>query len=406
MNFIIEGALVSFDDGLRPASVHVIDGHIAAVARSWASTASPAVRIEKIDGRGCILSSGFIDLHCHGGAGADVNDGSREALATLASYHFSHGVTALTPSLSVDPLPTLEKALDVVRTVRRNAQNAGNGKQSKAGPEILGAHFESPYINPIYKGCQALERLLPFDQAAFSLIKNNSDVIARLTIAPELEGVMEAIPKLCGLGIVVAGGHTNANAATFRAAVDRGLSMATHLYNAMSAVHKIGPFRESGALEAALSDDRVFTELIADGRHVSPEQLRIAYRCKGSERFLVCSDASRGAGFSGGDRLFICGQEAIIEEGVATLADRSSLASSVSSLDHMVRVLVKEAGLSIHQALHAASAVPAKAIGLADRKGKIAVGYDADLVLLDSELEVQAVWGRGRGGFLDAKPCP
>jgi N-acetylglucosamine-6-phosphate deacetylase len=169
----------------------------------------------------------------------------------------------------------------------------------------------------------------------------------------------------------------------------------------MASVHKVGPFRVCGALEAALTDDRLYTELIADGRHVPAELLRIARSCKGSDRFLVCSDASRAAGFSGKDTLYICGQEAIVVDGVAMLKDRSSLASSVTSLDGMVRTLVREARFPIHEALRAASAIPAAAIGVADRKGKLRAGYDADLVLLDTELQVRAVWCRGVGGFLD-----
>jgi N-acetylglucosamine-6-phosphate deacetylase len=267
--------------------------------------------------------------------------------------------------------------------------------------EALGAHFESPFINPRFKGCQAAERLLPFDRNALALVEANADAISRITVAPELDGVMAAIPRLRELGIVVSGGHTDADAATFRTAADRGMTMATHLYNAMASVRKVGPFRVSGALEAALSDDRLFTELIADGRHVSAELLRIAYRCKGGDRFLVCSDASRAAGFPGKDTLYICGQEAIVVDGVAMLKDRSSLASSVTSLDGMVRTLVREAGLSVHAALRAASAVPAAAIGVADRKGLLRPGYDADLVLLAAGLHVTAVWCRGEGGKLD-----
>jgi N-acetylglucosamine-6-phosphate deacetylase len=346
-----------------------------------------------IDGRGCILASGFIDLHCHGGAGADVNDGTDEAFATTEAYHRSHGITAWTPTLSVDPVPTLVRAFDLVRRAMRN--------QGPGRAEALGAHFESPYINPRFKGCQAAERLLPFDSEALSLVEANADVIARITVAPELEGVMAAIPRLRELGIVVSGGHSDADAATFREAADRGMTMATHLYNAMSSVHKVGPLRVCGVLEAALTDDRIFTELIADGRHVPAELLKIARSCKGKEKFLVCSDASRAAGFAGKESLYICGQEAMVVDGVAMLKDRSSLASSVTALDGMVRVLVREAGLSVHEALRAASAAPAAAIGVADRKGSLAAGYDADLVLLDEELQVRAVWCRGEGGFLD-----
>lgn len=389
MDFVIEGAQLALEDRLERGNLRVRDGLIAEVDTGSATRGSPLT----IDGSGYILASGFIDLHCHGGAGADVNDGTDEAFTATEAHHRRHGITSWTPTLSVDPLPVLERAFDLVRRAM---------KEDKPGrAETLGAHFESPFINPRFKGCQALERLLPWDNAALSLVERNADVISRITVAPELPGVLDSIPRLRELGIVVSGGHTDADAATFREAADRGMTMVTHLYNAMASVHKVGPFRVCGALETALTDDRLYTELIADGRHVPAELLRIARSCKGKDRFLVCSDASRAAGFSGKDALYICGQEAMVVDGVAMLKDRSSLASSVTSLDGMVRTLVREARFPIHEALRAASAVPAAAIGVADRKGKLREGYDADLVLLDAELQVRAVWCRGVGGFLD-----
>ncbi len=392
MDFVVEGALLALENGLTPGRLVVSGGHIAEVqVGEGVPQGKPG--IQAVDGTGCILAPGFIDLHCHGGAGADVNDGTDEAYGRTEAHHRRHGVTAWTPTLSVDPVPVLETAFDLVRRSMRN--------QRPGRAEALGAHFESPFINPRFKGCQAAERLLPWGSEARSLVEANADVIRRITVAPELEGMLEAIPRLRELGIVVSGGHTDADAATFREAADRGMTMATHLYNAMSSVRKVGPFRVSGALEAALTDDRVFVELIADGRHVPAELLKIAWRCKGSGRALVCSDASRAAGFSGGKTLYICGQEAMVEDGVAMLKDRSSLASSVTSLDGMVRTLVREAGMKVHEALLAASAVPAAAIGVADRKGRLAAGWDADLVLLGADLEVVSVWCRGEGGKLD-----
>ncbi|QQO08918.1 N-acetylglucosamine-6-phosphate deacetylase [Breznakiella homolactica] len=382
---LIQGAQLVRDEGITPGDVLISGSRIAKIAPAGGITPGPDTAV--IDGRNRILSPGFIDLHCHGGAGGDVNDGDPEAYRKMEEFHRSRGVTAFMPTLSVDPMPKLEKACAMVRALRQ--EDAGGGA------EILGVHFESPYINPVYKGCQAAECILPFDEKAMHFIRQNSDIISRITLAPELDGVLEAIPELRQMGILVSGGHSNADAVMFRRAADRGMTMATHLYNAMSSVRKEGPYRIPGVLEAALTDDRIYTELIADGHHVPGELLQIAYRCKGPDRFMACSDASRAAGYSGSERVFICGQEAVIENGVGMLKDRSSLASSVVALDTMVRVLAEKAGLTPHLALRAVSYVPAKAAGIDNRKGRLAEGYDADLVLLDEKLNVCSVWCRG-----------
>lgn len=382
---IITGVLLALEDKLVPGSLRIRGEHIASVSMEAEITSKDGCEI--ISGGGCILAPGFIDLHCHGGAGGDVNDGDETAFFRMEEFHRRNGVTSFMPSLSVDPLPKLEKACEMLRSL---------SKASLRGrAEILGLHFESPYISPKYPGCQAPERLLPFDHRAINFIEANYDIITRITLAPELEGVMDALPRLWEMGILISAGHTNAAADTFRAAADRGVRMTTHLYNAMSSVHKEGPFRVPGVLEAALTDDRVYTECIADGYHVPAELIKIAYRCKGPDKFLICSDASRAAGYDSTEPLFICGQEAVVENGIAMLKDRSSLASSVVSLDTMIRFLTEKAGFSISQALRAASLVPAMAAGVADRKGRLVPGFDADMVLLGEDLRVRAVWCRG-----------
>jgi len=179
-----------------------------------------------IDIGGFILAPGFIDLHCHGGAFSDVNDGTSEALERVGAFHQAHGVTAYTPSVSVDPLPAIRKALDTIRRRRRGTDR----ERSK----FWGPISKVPTSIPGHKGCQAAERLLPFDQEALSLIQEYAPSIRRITVAPEVPGVLDAIPQLREWGLVVSLGLSAADAAVFRAAVDRGATMATHLFNAMS----------------------------------------------------------------------------------------------------------------------------------------------------------------------------
>lgn len=385
MKTVIENVLLALPGGLAAGSAVIEDGLISSVSKGLRTEPFPDAVI--IDGDGCILAPGFIDLHCHGGAGSDVNDATVEALETVGSFHLRNGTTSWAPTLSVDPLPVLERAFDEVRSFRE-----GN---APGRIFCLGAHFESPWIALSRKGCQAAERILPFDDSARDFIEAHSSAISRITLAPELPGAMDFIPRLRELGIVVSGGHTDADADLFTAAADRGMTMVTHLYNAMSSVRKDGPFRRCGALEAALTDDRLYAEVICDGYHVPFEMIEIARRCKGRDRFMLCSDANRGAGMRSGGTVFTCGQEAVIENGIAMLKDRSSLASSVTPLAGMVRHLVQIVGVPVHEALAAASRVPAAAAGIAESKGTIEAGKDADLVLLDAELSVRSVW---RGG--------
>ncbi|MBU1080212.1 MAG: amidohydrolase family protein, partial [Spirochaetes bacterium] len=392
MDTILYNALLALEDGLKPGSLRFSGGRVVEVdtlGASSAPSARTASRCRLIDAEGMIAAPGLIDLHCHGGSGYDVNDEDPGSVAAVAEFHRAHGVTAMMPSIAVDARAVMERSLDRIRAAVIDSDYSGGSS------EILGAHLEGPFISERYRGCQDIDNIRPMDSAAIAFLESWAGSLARVTLAPELPGALEAIPRLREAGMTVSIGHSEADAKTCRLAADRGATLVTHLYNAMSSVRKDGPYRVPGVLEAALTDDRLFAEIIADGIHVPAELVSLALRCKGPKRLLVCSDANRGAGLPDSSVIEVCGSRARVSNGVAVLEDGTGLAGSVTTLDGMVRYMASSLGLPVHEALLAASAVPAMAAGVADRKGHLRSGYDADIILLDSKLAVRRVWCRG-----------
>jgi N-acetylglucosamine-6-phosphate deacetylase len=344
-----------------------------------------------IDARGLISSPGFMDSHCHGGNGFDCNDGTEEAVIGMSQFYLTRGVTSYYPSTSSDPLEKIEKAFDCIRKVKNN--------NSTGGIEILGLHMEGPFINPKHKGCQSEKYILEMTDENFKIVERNSDIIKRITIAPEIGTNMRKIERLREMGIVVSGGHSDATYEQVREAHMRGMTMTTHLFSAMSTIRKEGPYRISGMLEASLNIDTLYTEIIADRKHLPDELMQLAIKCKGKKMIMICSDANRGAGRTEGGTIYTCGQEAIIVDGVAMVPDRTAFASSITPVDQMVRNLINYTGISRIDAINMASANIARMMGSFDRKGSIAPEKDADIVFLDNDFFVKAVMCRGNISF-------
>ena len=341
-----------------------------------------------IDAMGAISAPGYMDSHCHGGNGFDCNDGTVEAVTGMSEFYLTRGITSYYPTTSSDPLDKIEKAFECIRKVK-NDHSAG-------GIEILGLHMEGPFINPKHKGCQAEKYILELTDENFKMVERNSDIIKRITIAPEIGSNMTKISRLIDLGIVVSGGHSDATYEQVLEAHMRGMKMTTHLFSSMSTIRREGPYRISGMLEASLNIDTLYTEIIADRKHLPDELMQIACKCKGKKMIMVCSDANRGAGKSEGGSIYTCGQEAIIVDGVAMVPDRSAFASSITPVDQMVRNLINYTGISKIDAVNMASANIARMMGSFDRKGSIAADKDADIVFLDSDFFVKAVMCRGK----------
>jgi N-acetylglucosamine-6-phosphate deacetylase len=215
-------------------------------------------------------------------------------------------------------------------------------------------------------------------------------------VHPELPGAFQLIDALLEREILPSGGHTAAQGEEARTSVDRGLCHATHLFNCMSSMEKVGAFRVPGALEIFLADERVMVEVIADGKHVHPELMRLAVRAKGVDKVCLITDATAGAGLKEGAKFLVGNTEAVVGDGVGMIADGSSLAGSVSTMIQMVRNMVELAGVSLADAVRMASLNPARALGIGGRKGSVEPGKDADLVIFSGKFEVMKTLVGGR----------
>jgi N-acetylglucosamine-6-phosphate deacetylase len=347
--------------------------------------AGPQSRIDvpagaaRLDAAGAVVAPGFVDVHVHGGAGADFMDASPEAVRTVCRFHAAGGTTALLATTAAAPLDELLAAQAAVAAVVADAQGSG-------GAAVAGVHLEGPYFAPTKHGCHLLGEVRPPRPEEYRpLLATYPGLVRWMTLAPELPGALDLIRALRRAGAVAAAGHTEATEPQILAALDAGLSHATHLYCAMSTITKDGPRRVPGLVETALASDRLTTEVIADGHHLAPALLTIAARAKGTQRLLLVTDAMRGAGMPDGRYAFgpRHGTLAVVEAGIARTMDNTGFASSTVRTCDLVTQMMRLAGCGLAAALEMASLTPARALGLAGRKGRLAPGFDADVVLLD-----------------------
>ena len=320
---------------------------------------------------------GFVDVHIHGCAGADTCDATREALEAMAAFLLAHGVTSFCPTTMTTSRETIQAALLAAKDMMDHPM--------EGGARVVGVNMEGPFIAKERKGAQKEEDILPPDFPLFQRFYEESGGIVRLVdVAPEQPGGLDFVEKasqLCTVSIA----HTTADYDQAKAAFDKGVTHATHLFNAMSGLHH----RKPGVVGAVFDDSRVRGELICDGFHIHPAVLRAAFQLLG-DRALIVSDSMRANGMPEGEAFDLGGQMVTVHQGKALLPD-GTIAGSVTNLHQEIKNLVSF-GVPFEQAVKAATLLPARAIGLDGEIGSIAPGKRADLVVLDENLDITAVY--------------
>ncbi|MGV3711776.1 N-acetylglucosamine-6-phosphate deacetylase [Pseudolysinimonas sp.] len=373
MTTLLHSATAVDARGETPDAWILLDGEVIR-ARGEGPDHPRADAIVDLSGRWII--PGMIDLHGHGGGGEDYGTGD---LPAALAAHRAHGTSRAVVSLASESVDVLEAQLARVAALAAD------------DPRVLGSHLEGPFLAPARRGAHAESALLAPDPAVVDrLLAAAAGTLRQVTIAPELPGALDAIRRLVDAGVVVAVGHTEADAATARAAFDAGATLLTHAFNAMPGIHHRSP----GPVVAAFDDPRVSLELVLDGHHVDEGVAAVAFASAPGRVALITDAMAAAAGHDGAYRLGAL--DVVVRDGLATVAGTDTIAGSTLTLDAALRRAVAGVHLSRPDAVAAVTRTPARILGLDDGFGLLEPGYAADVVALDDAFAVQAVWAAGQ----------
>lgn len=375
---LINGRILTPQGWLDNGSVLIRDNKILEVTNCDLAIIGATL----VDVKGMYILPGGIDMHVHGGGGADFMEGTEDAFRTAVKTHLLHGTTGIFPTLSSSTVPMINKAAETCTRL-----------MAEPGSTVLGLHLEGHYLNPAMAGGQMPENIKLPDPNEYIPILERWNCIKRWDAAPEMAGAIEFGKYISSKGLLASVAHTQAEFEDIHAAYAAGYTHATHFYNAMPGFHKRREYKYEGTVESIYLIDNMTVEVIADGIHVPPTILKLIYKIKGVERTALITDALACAA-SGSTEAF--DPRVIIEDGVCKLADHSALAGSIATMDRLIRTMVQQASVPLADAVRMASETPARIMGVYDRKGSLERGKDADIIIMDENLQLRAVWSMGR----------
>jgi N-acetylglucosamine-6-phosphate deacetylase len=380
------GRAYTSSEELHDVAIVIRDGVIESVGpRSGVSLPAGATEVQATD---LIATPGFVDVHIHGAGGHDVMEGTDDALKAVAKMIASHGTTSfLATTVTANPDAICKSSEGIAKYIALQHQ------APDLRAEVLGIHFEGPFISPVRRGVHPPEWIhLPSADMLAKFIEAAGGHAQLITIAPELLGAMPCIEAARNAGLVVGMGHTDANYEQARAAIAHGVHHAIHVYNAMR------PFshRDSGVIGAVLTSPEVTAELIADGIHVEDIAMKMLLQAKGAAGVILISDGTAATGMPDGK--YMLGEMEVTVSGGVCRNSEGKLAGSALTLDRSLRNIVK-LGIPVGDALRMLTLNPAKLLGIEFKKGSLRAGADADILLLDSALNVTEVYTRGIANY-------
>ena len=375
---LINARILTPQGWLKDGSVLIRDGKILEVTNCDLAV----IGAQLVDVKGMYVLPGGVEIHAHGGGGRDFMECTEDAFRAAVRTHMKYGTTSIFPTLSSSTVPMITQA----------AETCTKMMAEKDSP-ILGLHLEGHYLNMAMAGGQLPENIKNPDPNEYIPIVENWSCIKRWDAAPELPGAMQFGKYITAKGILASVAHTQAEFEDIRTAYEAGYTHATHFYNAMPGFHKRREYKYEGTVESIYLLNDMTVEVVADGIHVPPTILRLDYKIKALERTCLITDALACAA---SDSQEAFDPRVIIEDGVCKLADHSALAGSVATMDRLIRTVVQKAEIPLADAVRMASETPAKIMGVYDRKGSLQKGKDADIIVMDEDLNIRAVWAMGK----------